>query len=186
MKKIPTLFKREFAGGRVVGITSEITLGCGDAFLDGIATVKWDGSACAIIDGEFYKRYDCKPGETAPPNGIPCSPRDEVTGHWPFWVPVDTSNPADKWFSKLDWMGKEDWTYEAVGPHFNGNPHHLERDKIIAHGIDTAHVNRLFEDIRNYLEVTPIEGIVFWLGENLYAKSSAVILVTNGHCSRLG
>lgn len=57
------------------------------------------------------------------------------------------------------------------GPHFNGNPHHLERDKIIAHGIDTVYVNRTFEDIRNCLEVKPIEGIVFWLGGEPVCKT---------------
>ena len=36
---------------------------------EGIATVKYDGSCCAIIDGECYKRYDCKKGKT-PPEGF--------------------------------------------------------------------------------------------------------------------
>ena len=43
MKKIPTLFKREYANHRVVEIKDEITPGCEDAFQHGVATVKIDG-----------------------------------------------------------------------------------------------------------------------------------------------
>lgn len=32
----------------------------------GIATRKYDGTACAIIDGELYKRYDVKKGRMVP------------------------------------------------------------------------------------------------------------------------
>jgi hypothetical protein len=72
MKKIPTLFAREFEGHRIVGIKDEITPGCEEAFLNGIATVKIDGSCCAIIDGIFYKRYDAKKGKRPPDGAIPC------------------------------------------------------------------------------------------------------------------
>ena len=47
MKKIPSLFKREFKNHKVVSITDEITPGCEDAFYYGIATVKIDGACCA-------------------------------------------------------------------------------------------------------------------------------------------
>ena len=41
---------------------------------DVIATIKWDGSACAIINGELYKRYDArvKYGKTVPEGAIKC------------------------------------------------------------------------------------------------------------------
>ena len=98
MKKIPTLFAREFANHKVVAIRDEITPGCEEAFLHGIATVKIDGACCAIIDGVFYKRYDAKKGKKPPAGAIPCCDPDPVTGHWPHWVKVDDNNPADKWF----------------------------------------------------------------------------------------
>ena len=60
MKKIPTLFERVYENHRVVDIKPNITPGCEEAFLHGDATVKIDGSCCAIIDGEFYKRYDAR------------------------------------------------------------------------------------------------------------------------------
>ena len=50
MKKIPTLFKRIYENHKIVGITDEITPGCEEAFKHGIATLKIDGSCCAIID----------------------------------------------------------------------------------------------------------------------------------------
>ena len=64
MKKIPTLFERKFADHKVVGITPNVTPGCEDALEEGkcVATVKWDGSCCAIVGKTrgFYKRYDAK------------------------------------------------------------------------------------------------------------------------------
>lgn len=58
-----------------------------------MATEKLDGSCCAIINGEFYKRYDAKRGKTPPEEAIPCCEPDAITSHWPHWVKV---NPEDK------------------------------------------------------------------------------------------
>ena len=61
MKKIPTLFERAFDNHKVVDITDKVTPGMEWVFGgEGTATVKIDGACCAIIEGEFYKRYDCK------------------------------------------------------------------------------------------------------------------------------
>ena len=67
MKKIPTLFKREFEDHNVKSISSEVTEGM-EFVLEGkgVATVKVDGSCCAIIDGKFYVRYDAKHGKAGP------------------------------------------------------------------------------------------------------------------------
>lgn len=169
MKKIPTLFVRKFENHKVVGITDEITPGCEEAFLNGIATIKVDGSCCAIIDGVFYKRYDCKKGKKPPEGAIPCCDPDPVTGHWPHWVMVDEDDPADKWFfnALLNACRRvphpEDGTYEAVGPHFNGNPHLLEYDILERHGQIEIDVRRDFKSVKDCLESNLIEGIVFWL-----------------------
>lgn len=76
MKKIPTLFERKFADHKVVGVTADVTPGCEDALEEGkcVATVKWDGSCCAIVGKNrgFYKRYDAKNGKKAPEGAIPC------------------------------------------------------------------------------------------------------------------
>ena len=61
MKKIPTLFERIYENHKVVGITQNVTPGMEWVLKgEGVATLKVDGSCCAIIGGIFYKRYDCK------------------------------------------------------------------------------------------------------------------------------
>ena len=173
MKKMPTLFQREFDHHRVVNITDQLTSPELAWVLagEGIATEKIDGACCALIGGQFYKRYDAKKNKQGilklPPVGaIPCDVPDPVTGHWPHWVPVDEANAADQWFivAKANTPGElTDGTYEAIGPHFNGNPHQLEQDVLVRHGEKIIQMeNRSFEGIRTYLEQHCIEGIVFW------------------------
>ena len=59
MKKIPSLFKRDYEGARFV--YDEVVPGC-EWVLDGegVATVKYDGTSCMVRDGVLYKRYDYK------------------------------------------------------------------------------------------------------------------------------
>ena len=169
MKKIPTLFEREFENHRVVGISDKVTKGMEWVLAgQGIATEKIDGSCCAIIDGQFYRRYDAKRGKTPPSNAIPCCDPDAVTGHWPHWIPVDKS-PENKWFiaawenafeDHIDIM--ENGTYEAVGMHFQGNPYGLSGDTLVKHGTIIFEVERSFDGIKEYLRTHLIEGIVFW------------------------
>ena len=169
MKKIPTLFTRIYENHKVIGIKDEIAHGCELAFYQGIATIKVDGSCCAIIDDKFYKRYDAKKGKKPPVRAIPCCDPDPVTGHWPHWIEVDPSNPSDKWFADafnnsrkmgMDW---ENGTYEAIGPHFQGNPYKLDRDILVKHGAMVVDVKRDFESISQWLNVNAVEGLVFWL-----------------------
>lgn len=170
MKKIPTLFKREFENHKVVRIFPEVTPGF-EWVLEGKgeATVKWDGSCCAIIDGVLYKRYDAKKGKKPPEGAIPCCDPDPITGHWPHWVKVDKNNPADKWFIEAqknilhpEILIGSIHTYEAIGKHFNGNPYGMDYDMLLMHGLHIIRVERSFEGIRKYLEENEIEGIVFW------------------------
>ena len=174
MKKIPTLFERIYENHKIVGITDKITPGCEEAFLKGEATVKFDGSCCSIINGEFYKRYDCKKGKIPPEGAIPCCDPDPITGHWPHWVKVDPENPADKWFYTAyinsDSEFLQDGTYEACGPHFQKNPYGLYYDELMKHGSLLINVNRDFESIKEYLEDNKIEGIVFWLNSEPVCK----------------
>lgn len=171
MKKIPTLFARIFEGRKIVGITDEITPGCEDAFYNGEATIKVDGSCCAIIDGVLYKRYDAKKGKKPPIGAIPCCEPDPITGHWPHWVKVDADNPGDKWFVEAYKNARlcscafklMDGTYEAVGPHFQANPYNLSMDYLELHGKVCVNIDRTFEAVKTYLENNYIEGLVFWL-----------------------
>lgn len=166
MKKIPTLFKREYANHRVVDIKDEVTPGCEDAFQRGLATVKLDGTCCAIIGGVFYRRYDAKKGKKPPEGAIPCCDPDPITGHHPHWLKVDKDNPQDKWhyealLNTVDavWDG----TYEAIGVHFQGNPYRLRFDELVRHGEEIVDVERTFDGIKAWLETHNEEGLVFWL-----------------------
>ena len=184
MKKIPTLFKRVFENHEVVAVTADITPGCEEAFLNGIATVKVDGSCCAVIDGVFYKRYDAKKGKKAPVGAIPCCDPDPITGHHPHWVKVDSNNSADKWFveayrNRCDELNGsfissglklKDGTYEAVGPHFQGNPYGYSTDILERHGSIEIEIERTFESVMKYLTEHEIEGIVFWLNDEPVCK----------------
>ena len=174
MKKIPTLFHREFEGHKVVSIDQNVA----PAFEwvlagEGLATEKIDGACCAVIDGVFYKRYDAKKDKHGnlkiPPEGaIPCDDPDLITGHWPHWLKIDENNPADRWF--IDAYERtscgerlEDGTYEAIGPHFQSNPYKLNVDVLQRHGAVTLDLpDRSFEEIKEYLRTHNIEGIVFW------------------------
>lgn len=185
MKKIPTVFKREFENHKVVKVLPEFTNDeCKDAFYNGIPTIKFDGSCCAVINGKFYKRYDAKKGRKIPENAIKCQDEpDPVTGHLPCWVPVDADNPADKhfWFAYMNHVAGTlplevpDGTYEAIGQHFNGNPYGFEYDSIIPHGTTwTTDFNppadAYVEYTRRYLSNLQAEGIVFWLDDKPVCK----------------
>ena len=170
MKKIPTLFTRIYENHKIVGIKDEITPGCEESFYNGLATIKFDGSCCAIIDGKFYKRYDAKKGKKPPVGAIPCCDPDPVTGHWPHWIEVDHNSASDKWFIQslinsevLDCGMLENGTYEAIGPHFQGNPYNLAEDILVKHGENIVDVKRDFMSISEWLNEHLVEGLVFWL-----------------------
>jgi len=187
MKKIPTLFRREFENHKVVKVLPEYTNEtCQQALYSGRPTVKWDGSCCAVIDGVFYKRYDAKKGKPIPENAIKCQHLpDPITGHLPCWVPVNKDDPSDKWFvAAMDEVCKfgaklPDGTYEAIGKHFQGNPYHLEDDVLILHGAavlddfilpDGPNIDFQYEYIYKYLASNEIEGIVFWKDDEPVCK----------------
>ena len=56
MKKIPTLFEREFENHRIVRILPNVSPDLAWVMAgEGVATIKWDGACCAVINGVFYK-----------------------------------------------------------------------------------------------------------------------------------
>ena len=168
MKKISTLYKKDPNDlGRVI---NEVNPENEWAFTHGIPTRKFDGTASSVIDGELYKRYDCKinkeNGEYKKPipNGaIPCQEPDKISGHHPHWVKCDRNNPADKWhFSAFDNQNLEDGTYELCGNKVQGNPENIEGHKLVKHGAFRLSLeDDSFEYINSFLEKEDIEGIVF-------------------------
>lgn len=178
MKKIPCLFVRRFHGAREFTLTEEVMPGCEWVLAgEGIATRKWDGTACMVKSGALFKRYDAKKdrrtGEykAPPPGAVPCDDPDPVTGHWPHWIPVDGKNPADKWHvlalhAHIDSHGLlSDGTYELCGPAVNGNHERLVTHEFFRHGEmslkDDDLEFRTFTNIRRFFERVLWEGIVF-------------------------
>jgi hypothetical protein len=172
LKKIISLFQRNYETDRLV--RNEVVPGAEWVIAgEGVPTRKYDGSCCAIIKGVFYKRYDLKKGRVRPDGFIPAQDPDPVTGHWPGWLMVGWGS-KDKWFrvaidnsiaaKKQEGLGEfmEDGTYEACGPHFQGNPEEFLVDALIPHGIEKlSNVPRDFDGIREYLKDGRIEGIVW-------------------------
>lgn len=168
MKKISTLFKKDIHNlGRVI---NEINPENNWVFEGkAMATQKFDGSACAIINGRLYKRYDAKKGKTAPEGAIPCQEADLITGHHPHWVACDITKKEDQYFwegfNALAKLGKaEDGTYELVGEKIQNNPENIKGHLLIKHGSRILDLESLdFDFIKNYLSnpENDMEGIVF-------------------------
>lgn len=169
MKKISTLFKKNPENlGLVINEIAPENQWVFDG--EAIATRKYDGTACAIIDNKLYKRYDVKKGKQVPINAIPCQEPDEITGHWPHWIECDRNNPADKYhFEGYDLLIFDEkdgtdfnGTYELCGPKIQGNPERLEYHALIKHGRQIIEGLVLeFDSLKQYLESVDMEGIVF-------------------------
>lgn len=128
------------------------------------ATRKYDGTACAIIGGELYKRYDAKNGKPAPVGAIPCQEPDVKSGHHPHWIKCSREDNANKYhFEAFDNMtNKIDGTYELCGEKIQGNPENITGHKLIKHGTTVYNLKDYsFKGIREFLENNDIEGIVF-------------------------
>ena len=169
MKKISTLFKKDPNDlGRVI---NEINPENEWAFENGIATRKYDGTSCAIIDGELYKRFDAKVNpktgkkKTIPEGAIACQEPDEKSGHHPHWIKCDRNDKSNKWhFAAFDELqNKENGTYELCGEKIQGNPEKIDGHELIKHGNYLCFIDYQysFESIREYLTKNNIEGIVF-------------------------
>lgn len=165
MKKISTLYKKDPNNlSRVINELNPENQWVLNG--EGIPTRKFDGTSCAIINGELYKRYDVKKGKQVPLNAIPCQDPDEITGHWPHWIKCERNKPEDKLhFEGFDnLIEKNDGTYELCGPKVQGNHERFFAHQLILHGCIKLNItNFSFEGLKKYLsdpEVN-IEGIVF-------------------------
>jgi hypothetical protein len=186
MKKIPNIFEIAYqpigCGPKIDRVvTSKVRPGLEEVMQVGTATVKYDGTSCAVINNVLHRRYDAKKGKYPPKGAVPCCAPDPVTGHWPHWIPIGLS-PADRYHREANIVvdrldrgmtpigGLEDGTYELVGPHFQSNPYGLELDLFIRHGKHIVEVERTFEGIKEFLTRNNIEGLVFWLNSEPCAK----------------
>lgn len=184
MKKIISVFQRNYDGDRL--IRNEVVPGAEWVLAgEGIATRKLDGTSCMMTGGKLYKRYDAKQGKTPPPGFIAAQDPDPVTGHWPGWIECQEDNPADRWhmdalqnFLKSDFracVSNEDdqFTLEALGPKFQGNPEQWANNILIPHNeqlLKMDGVPRTFDSLKEWLKDQDIEGIVFHHPDGRMAK----------------
>jgi hypothetical protein len=165
MKKISTLFKKDPNDLRLV--INEVNPENQWVYDEpGIPTRKFDGTACVIINGQLYARYDVKKGKQVPVDAIPCQEPDEITGHWPHWIKCERTNPQFKYhFEGFDNLVElQDGTYELCGPKVQSNAEGFKSHQLILHGCVRLFLNNFsFESVKNFLSDPDIniEGIVF-------------------------
>jgi hypothetical protein len=179
MKKIPTLFVRDWDGDRRY-VLDEISPGCEwVAAGEGTPTRKYDGT-CVMFDGsEWWARREVKAGRSAPANFVALE-SDEETGKTVGWEPIGQSAFA-RWHAEaLDESDDETpitgpWpagTYELIGPKVNGDPERYGHHALILHGyaetLDDA--PRDFSGLAAWLHAHPYEGIVWHHEDGRMAK----------------
>lgn len=175
MKKIKTLFKRQFENNKIAKCLNEVEPGCEWVFNgEGWATEKMDGACSLVQDGKIYRRYDYKKGRILPKGAIPCQDEpDSITGHFPHWLLCTKDDNNAKYYIEAfkKYYNLENGTYELIGKHINANPYHLDTDILVKHGSKVLeNVPRDYEGIKRYLELHNIEGIVFYRGNGEMCK----------------
>ncbi len=160
MRKIISLFKRDYDGTRLV--YDEVVPGAEwVAAGAGVATRKFDGTCCMVKEHKLYKRYDAKEGRPTPAGFIAAQDADPVTGHWPGWLLVG-DGAEDRWYREAFTGSEPNGTYELCGPKVQGNPEKFERHVLVPHGKEVLpDAPRTFDALKNYLENRGIEGIVW-------------------------
>lgn len=174
VKKIPTMFERDWAGDRS-RVVDKIHPGCEwVAAGEGNATWKLDGTCCLIRDGKLYKRQEIKGGQTPPPD-FEEADFDEETGKRVGWRPVG-EGPEDRWHREaFDAMVVViDGTYELVGPKVQGNPEKFSSHELVPHTYERLGVTwdapRTFDGLKNWLAAHDVEGLVFHHPDGRMAK----------------
>jgi len=171
MKKIPTLFERNYETDRQV--RDEVAAGCEWVLAgEGVATEKTDGTCCLIQNGVMFKRYELKNGRPVPKDFIPAQGPDPVTGDVPGLVRV-TDGPEDKWhreamenyegWTKMTDRPILDGTYELVGPKVQGNIYRLHTHGLYRHG-----ETQLLDAPRDYI------GLIAYLSRGSFVAHDAL------------
>lgn len=176
MKKIPTLFERDWEGDKS-RVLDRIHPGCEWVQSgEGVATRKLDGTCCLVRDGTLLKRRELRDGDTIPPD-FEEADRDPETKKIIGWVPVG-DGPEDKWHREahergvrtLGYMGEG--TYELLGPKIQGNPENYSIHVLMPHSLAEIFFDapRTFDDLRGWLTDRDIEGLVFHHPDGRMAK----------------
>lgn len=172
MKKIPTLFERDWNGDRS-RVVPQVHPGCEWVLAgEGTATIKIDGTCCMIRDGKLYKRRELKPGDPRPLD-FEEADQDGETGKAVGWLPVGDGS-EDRWhreaFARLV-PPLEDGTYELLGPKVQGNVEGYPHHELVWHGHMIAEdAPRDFEGLKTWMQGLNIEGLVWHHPDGRRAK----------------
>ncbi len=196
MKKIPTLFVRDFTRDNGRYVTDEVTPGCEWVLAgEGVATRKYDGTCIRVQNDGVYAlwaRREVKAGKAAPDGFVPVE-TDQTTGKTVGWEPWAQSS-----FARFIEEAKRNWaaghplpdpwhsdlppgTYELVGPKINGNPERSDTHVLIPHARATRFGSdwplSSFDEIRaSVIELAAdfgCEGIVWHHPDGRMAKIKA-------------
>lgn len=174
MNKIPTLFFRDESNPKLVTpFVDPVCKWVRDGH--GFPMEKFDGSACLIHGGFYYRRHQLKVGKAAPPGWLHWTfDVDQTSGHG--WARVGDGT-TDQYHREVRGVGDlGGGTYELVGPSVQRNPYQLEAHALWRHGgfVKEWLPGDLPTDYRNLgkwlAQYRPIEGIVFYHPDGRMAK----------------
>ena len=172
MKKIPTLFERDWNDDRS-RVVNQVHQGCEWVLNgEGVATRKYDGSCCLIRGGRLFKRRELKSGDV-PPENFEMADFDHETNKTVGWIPVG-DGPEDRYHREAlaNTMPAPDGTYELLGPKVQGNAEHRAQFCLQSHGAAETFpdVPRAFDELSRWLIGKDIEGLVFRHHDGRMAK----------------
>jgi hypothetical protein len=173
VKKIPTIFERDWDGDRS-RVVDKPHPACGWVFAgEGRPTRKIDGTSCMVENGKLFKRRELRSGDATPADFM-LAGHDDETGKTVGWVPVG-EGPEDKFHREAFADGPHaNGTYELIGPKVQGNPEGIDRHMLIMHG--TGHAGLMvdvpvtFDGLREFLAGLNIEGVVWHHPDGRMAK----------------
>ena len=170
MKKIPTLFERDWERNpsRVI---DKVHPGCEWVLAgEGVATQKYDGTCCLLRGGQLFKRRELRDTDNPPPH-FEVIEHDVATAKTVGWVPVG-DGLDDRWFREADLAGLGDGTYELLGPKVQGNMEKHAMHVLQMHNLARTYpaIPRTYEGLRDWLAGQDIEGIVFHHMDGRMAK----------------
>lgn len=177
MRKIPTIFVRDWDGNPKY-VTREPNPECAWVFAgEGVPTIKWDG-VCVMVDdhGEWWARREVKPGKPTPPEFVAVA-TDPETGKKSGWEPMAQSGFARWHADALRTEMHTPGTYELLGPKINGNADGFAGHVLMQHGWapltereDAKTAPRDHDGLAAWLAERPYEGIVWHGPEGQMAK----------------
>ncbi len=180
VKKIPTVFERDWNGDRS-RVVNQVHPGCEWVLAgEGVPTRKVDGVCCALFGGVWLKRRELKPGQAAP-EGFILADHDDETGKSVGWVPIG-EGPEDKFMreaiadfsEKMQGAGYFEGTCEFLGPKSQGNVENVGGHMMLPHAwceklnLSTGLLS--FDYLRGFLETFDGEGIVWHHPDGRMAK----------------